>query len=123
MVQSAKDSDTHRALVDAMHRAVQGDELDPSNCDQDKTNPPSVTAGQDEDKVDPWGEGDNENERDWSNQPSRDEFEFGEGEEVDLRDPSLLDQALEQQACTRRRSKPLGLYEHSWKYERRCQVV
>ncbi|KAG8716717.1 hypothetical protein FRC09_015319 [Ceratobasidium sp. 395] len=93
IVQSARDSDTHRALVDAMHRAVQSDELDPaSNYDRDKLNPPSVTGvGHDEETVDPWGEGDSENERDWLIQPSRDEFEFDEGEGVDLRDPSLLD--------------------------------
>ncbi|KAG8789943.1 hypothetical protein FRC12_013095 [Ceratobasidium sp. 428] len=74
-----------------MYRAVQGDELDPSNYDRDKTNPPSATVGQDEKKVDPWGEGASKIESDWSTQPSRDEFEFGEGEGVDLRDPMLLD--------------------------------
>ncbi|KAG8795015.1 hypothetical protein FRC12_019098 [Ceratobasidium sp. 428] len=90
IVQSARDSDTHRALVDAVHHAVQGDKLESSH-DRDKANSPSVTVDQDEGKIDPWDEEDSEDERDWSIQPSRDEFQFGEGEGVDLRDPSLLD--------------------------------
>ncbi|KAG8785226.1 hypothetical protein FRC12_017838 [Ceratobasidium sp. 428] len=86
MLQSTRDSDTARALVDAARHAVQGESTD----NQEDTNSPSVIVGRDEETIDPWDEEDSDGERDWSIQPSRDEFQFGEGEGVNLRDPSLL---------------------------------
>ncbi|KAG8793415.1 hypothetical protein FRC12_002790 [Ceratobasidium sp. 428] len=89
MLQSTRDSDTTRALVDAKRHAIQG-ELGPSDG-QENTNSPSVIVGRDEETINPWDEEDSDSERDWLIQPSRDEFEFGEAEGVNLRDPSLLD--------------------------------
>ncbi|KAG8735950.1 hypothetical protein FRC12_017830 [Ceratobasidium sp. 428] len=89
MLQSTCNSDTARALVDATRHVVQG-ESGPCNS-QENTNSPSVIIGRDEETIDPWDEENSDSQRDWSIQPSHDEFEFGEGRGVNLRDPSLLD--------------------------------
>ncbi|QRW07847.1 hypothetical protein RhiLY_06846 [Ceratobasidium sp. AG-Ba] len=89
IVQVANERDTVRKLVDSARYSSPA-ESTPSEGEE-SIGALSVALGDESETQDPWDEADSSDERDFSLQPVRNEFEFGENDGVNLREPYLID--------------------------------
>ncbi|QRV85389.1 hypothetical protein RhiJN_13407 [Ceratobasidium sp. AG-Ba] len=89
MLQPVPDADVRRKLTEAVCYTTGAESSTPEGSSD--INSAKNNVSEDTGAVDPWDEEDSDDERDYSVQPGRDAFEFGEEEGVNLQDPCLLD--------------------------------